>query len=176
MIVCVEHEQHFIRQALGSCSGSRQRLSSSWLYDIQPNRKNSLPATSFVDPQSATPTLDLRQQSRPQNNATQALANFCVCARDTAPVINSFSGGHSGSRLGKVVPSTAEWRHKVSLCATASGSPMIYGGYYPPTAYGESPVYGATNSGPIFGHTSSHLEEVLLAETRSRLIAASPCY
>ncbi|KAH3932259.1 hypothetical protein HBI56_042940 [Parastagonospora nodorum] len=27
---------------------------------------------------------------------------------------------------------------------------MIYGGYYPPTAYGESPVYGATTSGPVF--------------------------
>jgi hypothetical protein len=110
------------------------------------------------------------------NNAIKALANFCVCARETAPVTKSFSGGQSGSRLGKVVPSTAEWRQKIGLCAIASGSPMNYGGCYPPTAYGGSPVYGAATSGPVFGHTSSHLEEVLLAETRSRLTAASPSY
>jgi len=41
--------------------------------------------------------------------------------------------------------------------ATASGSPMNYGGYYPPTTYGASPSYGAATSGPAYrgGYTSA---------------------
>jgi hypothetical protein len=41
--------------------------------------------------------------------------------------------------------------------ATASGSPMNYGGYYPPTTYGASPAYGAATSGPAHrgGYTST---------------------
>jgi len=34
--------------------------------------------------------------------------------------------------------------------ATASGSPMNYNGYYPPTTYGASPAYGAPSSGPAY--------------------------
>ncbi|KAH5009958.1 hypothetical protein HBI74_203110 [Parastagonospora nodorum] len=86
-----DHVRPPIRQAPGSYSGGR-RLSSSWLHDIQPNRKNSLPATSFADPQPATPTLDLGQQPRPSTSSF---------AWNT----NSFSGGQSGSRLREVVPS-----------------------------------------------------------------------
>jgi len=85
-----DHVRPPIRQAPGSYSGGR-RLSSSWLHDIQPNRKNSLPATSFADPQPATPTLDLGQ-SRPSTSSF---------AWNT----NSFSSGQSGSRLREVVPS-----------------------------------------------------------------------
>jgi hypothetical protein len=46
-----------IRQATGSYSGAR-RLSSSWLHDIQPNRKNSLPSTSFAESNPTTPSLE----------------------------------------------------------------------------------------------------------------------
>jgi hypothetical protein len=34
--------------------------------------------------------------------------------------------------------------------ATASGSPMNYGAYYPPTTYAASPAYGASTSGPTY--------------------------
>jgi hypothetical protein len=41
--------------------------------------------------------------------------------------------------------------------ATASGSPMNYGGYYPPTTYGASAGYGAATGGPAYrgGYTST---------------------
>jgi hypothetical protein len=32
--------------------------------------------------------------------------------------------------------------------ATASGSPMNFGAYYPPTSYGGSPAYGSVSTGP----------------------------
>lgn len=80
-----------IRQATSSYSGAR-RLSSSWLHDIQPNRKNSLPSVSFAEPQPTTPTLELPQQSRPGPSAF---------AWNT----NSFTSTQSGSRLREVVPS-----------------------------------------------------------------------
>jgi hypothetical protein len=79
-----------IRQAPGSYSGAR-RLSSSWLHDIQPNRKNSLPSTSFADPLPSTPSLDL-PHSRPSTSSF---------AWNT----NSFSSNPSGSRLREVLPS-----------------------------------------------------------------------
>jgi hypothetical protein len=34
--------------------------------------------------------------------------------------------------------------------ASASGSPMNYGAYYPPTTYAASPAYGATSSGSAY--------------------------
>ncbi|KAH7396566.1 hypothetical protein DE146DRAFT_614119 [Phaeosphaeria sp. MPI-PUGE-AT-0046c] len=80
-----------IRQATGSYSGAR-RLSSSWLHDIQPNRKNSLPSVSFAESQPTTPSLELPQQSRP------GPAGF---AWNTS----SFTSNQSGSRLREVVPS-----------------------------------------------------------------------
>jgi hypothetical protein len=41
--------------------------------------------------------------------------------------------------------------------ATASGSPMNYGAYYPPTTYAGSPAYGSSPSGPAYrgGYPSS---------------------
>jgi hypothetical protein len=41
--------------------------------------------------------------------------------------------------------------------ATASGSPMNYNGYYPPTTYGASPAYGASSSGGAYrgGYSSA---------------------
>ncbi|KAH7083393.1 hypothetical protein BKA63DRAFT_403127 [Paraphoma chrysanthemicola] len=86
-----EHVRPPMRPAPGSYSGGR-RLSSSWLHDIQPNRKNSLPATSLVDSLPTTPSLDLPQQSRPGTSAFSWNTN-------------SFSGNQSGSRLREVVPS-----------------------------------------------------------------------
>jgi hypothetical protein len=80
-----------IRQATGSYSGAR-RLSSSWLHDIQPNRKNSLPSTSFADSQPTTPSLELPHQSRPGTSGFSWNTN-------------SFTTNQSGSRLREVVPS-----------------------------------------------------------------------
>jgi hypothetical protein len=81
-----------IRQATGSYSGGR-RLSSSWLHDIQPNRKNSLPSTSFAESQPTTPSLELpQQQSRPSTSAFSWNTN-------------SFTSSQSGSRLREVLPS-----------------------------------------------------------------------
>jgi hypothetical protein len=80
-----------VRQAPGSYSGGR-RLSSSWLHDIQPNRKNSLPSSSFAELQPTTPSLELPQQSR---------AGPSGFAWNT----NSFGTTSSGSRLKEVVPS-----------------------------------------------------------------------
>jgi hypothetical protein len=34
--------------------------------------------------------------------------------------------------------------------ATASGSPMNYGAYYPPTSYAASPAYNVASSGPAY--------------------------
>jgi hypothetical protein len=79
-----------VRQA-GSYSGAR-RLSSSWLHDIQPNRKNSLPSVSFAESQPTTPSLELPQQSRPGTSAFSWNTN-------------SFSTNQSGSRLREVLPS-----------------------------------------------------------------------
>tara|TARA_R110002003_G_scaffold1926_8_gene23765 strand:- start:11653 stop:12618 length:966 start_codon:yes stop_codon:yes gene_type:complete len=86
-----EHVRPPIRPAPGSYSGGR-RLSSSWLHDIQPNRKNSLPSTSIVDSQPTTPSLEQPQQSRPGASAFSWNTN-------------SFAGSQSGSRLREVVPS-----------------------------------------------------------------------
>ena len=83
-----EHVRPQIRQAY---SGSR-RLSSSWLNDIQPTRKNSLPTVSFAEPQPPTPSFEPSQQSR------QGTSSF---AWNT----NSFSSAQSGSRLREVLPS-----------------------------------------------------------------------
>jgi hypothetical protein len=80
-----------VRQAQGSYSGSR-RLSSSWLHDIQPNRKNSLPSVSFADFQPPTPSLELPQQPRPGTS---------TFAWNTT----SFASNPTGSRLKEVVPS-----------------------------------------------------------------------
>ncbi|KAF2830760.1 PSP1-domain-containing protein [Ophiobolus disseminans] len=68
-------------------SGSR-RLSSSWLNDIQPTRKNSLPAVSFPDSQPSTPSSEPGQRA--------ATSSF---AWNT----NSFGSTQSGSRLREVV-------------------------------------------------------------------------
>jgi hypothetical protein len=86
-----EHVRPPVRQAPGSYSGGR-RLSSSWLHDIQPNRKNSLPSISYADSQPATPTLELPQQSRPNTSAFSWSTT-------------SFSSNQSGSRLREIVPS-----------------------------------------------------------------------
>jgi hypothetical protein len=80
-----------IRQATGSYSGAR-RLSSSWLHDIQPNRKNSLPSTSFAESNPTTPSLELGHQSRPGTSGFSWNTN-------------SFTTNQSGSRLREVVPS-----------------------------------------------------------------------
>ncbi|KAF1911183.1 hypothetical protein BDU57DRAFT_112398 [Ampelomyces quisqualis] len=81
-----------IRQAPGSYSGGGRRLSSSWINDIQPNRKNSLPSVSFADPQPTTTSLEVSQQARSSSSAF---------AWNT----NSFTSHQSGSRLREVVPS-----------------------------------------------------------------------
>jgi hypothetical protein len=58
--------------------------------------------------------------------------------------------------------------------ATASGSPMNYGGYYPPTTYGASTAYGATTSGPAYrgGYPSTSGA----GGSRSSNAAAGPAY
>jgi len=90
--VHLENKQLTICQVPRSSSSVRC-LSSSWLHDIQPNHKNSLPATSFADSQPATPKLGFRQRSQLQHNTIQALANFRVWVWETAPVANKFPGG-----------------------------------------------------------------------------------
>lgn len=75
----------------GAYPGGR-RQSSSWLHDIQPNRKSSLPGNSFADSQPSTPSLELPQQSRPSTSAFPWNTN-------------SFTSAQSGSRLKEVLPS-----------------------------------------------------------------------
>ncbi|KAH8730847.1 hypothetical protein GQ44DRAFT_606062 [Phaeosphaeriaceae sp. PMI808] len=86
-----EHVRPPVRQAPGSYSGAR-RMSSSWLHDIQPNRKNSLPSTSFADSLPTTPSLELPPQSRPGTS---------TFSWNTS----SFTSNQSSSRLREVVPS-----------------------------------------------------------------------
>jgi hypothetical protein len=85
-----EHVRPPIRQAPGSYSGGR-RLSSSWLNDIQPNRKNSLPAVSFAESGPPTPT-----EYPPQSRAPTSAFSWST---------NTFTSSQSGSRLRELVPS-----------------------------------------------------------------------
>ncbi|KAF2036745.1 hypothetical protein EK21DRAFT_51867 [Setomelanomma holmii] len=89
-----EHVRPPIRAAPGSYSGTR-RLSSSWLHDIQPNRKNSLPSTSFAEPHPTTPSLELPQHQ----HSRSGVSAFSWSST------NSFSTNQSGSRLREFVPS-----------------------------------------------------------------------
>jgi len=84
-----EHVRPVVRP--GAYPGGR-RQSSSWLHDIQPNRKSSLPTSSFADSQPSTPSLELPQQARPSTSAFPWNTT-------------SFTSTQSGSRLKEVVPS-----------------------------------------------------------------------
>jgi hypothetical protein len=86
-----DHVRPVVRPTAGGYSGGR-RQSSSWLHDIQPNRKPSLPSVSFTESQPTTPALEQPQQLRPGTSAFVWNTN-------------SFGVGQSGSRLKEVVPS-----------------------------------------------------------------------